>query len=84
MLEAAARRRQGGIAGVLARFRSAAQLRFTTGLRAHPLAAAIAAVILVAVSAGGGAVAASSDSLPDSPLYSVKRATEQVQILLAH
>ncbi len=83
MLEAAARGRQGGIAGRLARFRAAAQLRLNTGLRAHPLAAAVAALLLVAVSAGGGAVAASSDSLPGSPLYSVKLATEQVQILMA-
>ncbi len=83
MLEAAARRRQGGIAGAVARFGAAAQLRLTTGLRAHPLAAIVAALILVAVSAGGGAVAASSESLPGSPLYPVKLASEQVQILLA-
>ncbi|MDO9066132.1 MAG: DUF5667 domain-containing protein, partial [Chloroflexota bacterium] len=83
MLEAAARRRQGGIAGAVARFGAAAQLRLTTGLCAHPLAAIVAALVLVAITAGGGAVVASSESLPDSPLYTVKLATEQVQILFA-
>lgn len=32
---------------------------------------------------GGGVVAAASNSMPDSPLYSVKLATEQVQLFLA-
>ena len=41
----------------------------------------LAAVIAVAV-IGFGTVAASADSLPHSPLYPVKRATERVQLFL--
>jgi hypothetical protein len=38
------------------------------------------AVILVLLTAGTGAVAAATNSLPDSPLYQVKLATEAVQL----
>ncbi len=50
----------------------------------HLKFAAVALVVLVALGGfTGGAVAASSDSLPGSILYPVKRASEQVQLLLA-
>lgn len=46
--------------------------------------AAVALVLLIAlIGASGGAVAASSESLPGSWLYPVKRASEQVQLVLA-
>jgi hypothetical protein len=46
-------------------------------------AAAVAlAMVLAAVLLGAGVVFASTHSLPDSPLYSVKRAVEQVQLAL--
>ena len=37
---------------------------------------------LVLLLSGGGVVAAASNSMPDSPLYQVKLATEQIQLLL--
>lgn len=40
-------------------------------------------VVLMVVLGGGGTVAAASGSMPDSGLYSVKLATEQVQLALA-
>ena len=39
-------------------------------------------VVLVLVLAGGSTVAAAGNSMPDNPLYSVKLATEQVQLTL--
>jgi hypothetical protein len=44
--------------------------------------AAVAATALVVILAGGGTVVASTTSMPDSPLYSVKLATEQVRLTL--
>ena len=38
------------------------------------------AVVLVLLSGGAGTVAAATNSLPDSPLYQVKLATESVQL----
>ncbi len=40
-------------------------------------------VVVMVVLGGGGTVAAASGSMPDSGLYSVKLATEQVQLVLA-
>ncbi len=40
------------------------------------------AIVLVLLLAGGGTVAAAGYSMPDSPLYPVKLATEQVQLTL--
>jgi hypothetical protein len=51
-------------------------------IRAHPLATIVAALILILITVSGGAMAASGGSLPDSPLYPVKLATEQIQIVL--
>jgi hypothetical protein len=42
----------------------------------------VVTVLLVLLSAGGGTVAAASNSMPDNPLYSLKLATEQVQLIL--
>lgn len=42
----------------------------------------VVTVLLVLLLAGGGTVAAASNSMPDNPLYSVKLATEQVQLIL--
>jgi hypothetical protein len=39
-------------------------------------------VVSILLLAGGGTAAAASDSMPDSPLYPVKLATEQVQLTL--
>ncbi|HEX74458.1 MAG TPA: hypothetical protein G4N93_04840 [Dehalococcoidia bacterium] len=39
-------------------------------------------VVFVLLLAGGGTVAAASNSMPDNPLYPVKLATEQVQLIL--
>jgi len=47
-----------------------------------PSLATIITVVVVLL-AGGGTVAAASNSLPDSPLYQVKLATEAVQLALA-
>ena len=47
-----------------------------------PRWATVMAIVLVLVLAGGGTVAAADSSMPDSPLYSVKLATEQVRLTL--
>jgi len=47
-----------------------------------PRWATVAAIILAVVLAGGGTVVAADSSMPDSPLYSVKLATEQVRLTL--
>jgi hypothetical protein len=46
-------------------------------------AATLVAVLALVLAGGGGVVYASADSLPGSPLYGVKRATEQVQLSFA-
>jgi hypothetical protein len=47
-----------------------------------PRWATVVAIVLVLVLAGGGTVFAADSSMPDSPLYSVKLATEQVRFTL--
>jgi hypothetical protein len=47
-----------------------------------PRWATVAAIILAVVLVGGGTVVAADSSMPDSPLYSVKLATEQVHLTL--
>jgi hypothetical protein len=42
----------------------------------------MASLALVLLLSGGGVVAAASNSMPDSPLYQVKLATEQIQLFL--
>ncbi|TEU14840.1 MAG: hypothetical protein E3J21_14750, partial [Anaerolineales bacterium] len=47
------------------------------------VAATLIVILALVLAGGGGIVYASTDSLPGSPLYGVKRATEQVQLFLA-
>ena len=47
----------------------------------HGWTAAVAVVLVISL-AGGGTVYAAAGSMPDSPLYSVKIATEQVRLVL--
>ena len=47
------------------------------------VAVTLIVVLTLLLAGGGGIVYASTDSLPGSPLYGVKRATEQVQLFLA-
>ena len=47
------------------------------------VAATLIVVLALVLAGGGGIVYASTDSLPGSPLYGVKRSTEQVQLFLA-
>jgi hypothetical protein len=47
------------------------------------VAATLIVVLALVLAGGGGIVYASTDSLPGSPLYGLKRATEQVQLFLA-
>lgn len=47
-----------------------------------PRWATVVAIVLALLLAGGGTAAAARDSMPDNPLYSVKLATEQVQLTL--
>ncbi len=49
----------------------------------HRWAVGAMSAVLVVLLAGGGTVAAASNSLPDSPLYSVKLATESVRVAFA-
>jgi hypothetical protein len=60
--------------------RSARVIRFPAISRA---AAAILIVLLLAFGGGGGVVAASADSVPGDTLYGVKRAWENVIVLIA-
>jgi len=50
--------------------------------RLQPRWAMVVAIVLALLLAGGGTVAAASGSMPDEPLYPVKLATEQVQLIL--
>jgi hypothetical protein len=59
-----------------------AAVRSRTSWGWFPRWATVAAVVLVLVLAGGGTFAAADSSMPDSPLYSVKLATEQVRLTL--
>jgi len=47
------------------------------------VAATLIVVLALVLAGGGGIVYASTDSLPGSPLYGLKQATEQVQLFLA-
>jgi len=47
----------------------------------QPRWATVVAIVLALFLAGGGTVAAASDSMPDEPLYPVKLATEQAQLV---
>lgn len=47
-----------------------------------PRWATVLTIVLALLLAGGGTVAAAAGSMPDSPLYPVKLATEQVQLML--
>ena len=49
----------------------------------QPQWVAAVAIVLVLLLAGSGTVAAASGSMPDEPLYPVKLATEQVQLVLS-
>ncbi len=79
--------RQGAQSAAWQRFRTRAEdirlgraPRFSINIGwMRPLAIA-AAVVLAVLVAGGGAIYASQDSLPDSPLYRVKLATEDVRL----
>jgi len=75
-------------------FRAKARYQFRSALREmeggsrrslsgwFPRWATSVAIVLVVLVAGSGTVAAASNSMPDSPLYSVKLATEQVRLVL--
>jgi hypothetical protein len=66
-------------------FRSALQKRAAEGRPSwgwFPRWATALAVVLILVLAGGSTVFAAGSSMPDSPLYSVKLATEQVRLSL--
>jgi hypothetical protein len=76
-------------------FRDRARYQFQTAMREMPVKEsrgflavfkpALVTVIMLAIVllAGGGVVAAAGNSLPGSPLYSVKLATESVRLALA-
>jgi len=74
-------------------FRARARYQFRSALKEaagksrtswgwFPRWATVVAIVLVLVLAGGGTVVAADSSMPDSPLYSVKLATEQVRLTL--
>ena len=67
-------------------FRSALQEIVSRGRRSFlgwfPRWATVMTIVLVLLLVGGGTVAAAGNSMPDSPLYPVKLATEQVRLTL--
>ena len=52
------------------------------GMQFQPLAAVLAVAVILAL--GGGVVAAAQKSVPGTPLYSIKRLSEQARTTLAH
>lgn len=82
MLEAAARNRQRAEDTLIARLGRALGASLSWRIAQRVPVAVVLGLALVVVAAGGGAVVASGDSLPDSPLYPVKLATEQVELIL--
>jgi hypothetical protein len=94
LLETALEAREASSIKPRADFRARARYQFHSALKEtaearsgsswgwFPRWATVAAIVLVLVLAGGGTVAAAEGSMPDSPLYSVKLATEQVRLTL--
>ena len=82
MLELAAQRRRPTAGARFFALLDQYRERSSVLMRAHPLAATIAALTLVAVTAGGGALAASADSPPGSPLFPLRLAQEQARLAL--
>ena len=76
LLQAAVARQQ---AGGVRRWRWPGWLRLTGPPR---WAVGVATIVLVMAVGGTGVVAASSDSMPDQPLYPVKRAVEEARLVL--
>ncbi|MFQ6057388.1 MAG: DUF5666 domain-containing protein [Anaerolineae bacterium] len=88
-LEEAARRRQAQVPSWPERLRALGEQigdLLQRGIRGQPalgrLATAVLTALLLFALLGGGTVAVSAHSLPGDPLYPIKRATEQVQLLL--
>jgi hypothetical protein len=71
-----------------ARYQFRSALQEATSRRSRPFFgwlprwATVVTIVLVLLLAGGGTVAAAAGSMPDSPLYPVKLATEQVKLML--
>jgi len=71
-----------------ARYQFRSALQEATSRRSRPFFgwlprwATVMTIVLILLLAGGGTVAAAAGSMPDSPLYPVKLATEQVQLML--
>lgn len=82
MLEAAANKRHAALGGVAGRLRQYVVGGLGWRIAQRVPVAAVLGLVLVAVAAGGGAVIAANDSLPDSPLFAVKLASERVELLL--
>jgi len=71
-----------------ARYQFRSALQETASRRSRPFFgwlprwATVVTIVLVLLLAGGGTVVVASNSMPDSPLYSVKLATEEAQLML--
>jgi hypothetical protein len=71
-----------------ARYQFRSALQEATSRRSRPFFgwlprwATVVTIVLVLLLVGGGTVAVAAGSMPDSPLYTVKLATEQVQLTL--
>jgi len=71
-----------------ARYQFRSALQEATSWRSRPFFgwlprwATVVTIVLILLLAGGGTVAAAAGSMPDSPLYPVKLATEQVRLML--
>lgn len=94
LLETARRTQQAVSVTPRPEFRQAAAAQFAKAVREMPAAKkrgfffglkpawTTLIVVVIVLLAGGGTVGAASNSLPDSPLYPVKMATESVQLAL--
>jgi len=94
LLEAALAAKKASAVQPRAEFKARARYQFRSALQEAaspkrrpffgwlPRWATVVAIVLIVLLAGGGTVVAASNSMPDSLLYPVKLATEQVRLML--
>ena len=94
LLQTALEAREASTIQPRAEFKAKARYQFGSALQGEasresrpffgwlPRWATVVTIVLVVLVAGGGTVAVASNSMPDSPLYSLKLATEEARLML--